>query len=385
MNYSNLKEAILYYGFNKKELNLTWEDIADILNDVFNEHLNWDSTRQRFNSYKKDYPVVEESDDELMDALVELKKERTKLSDVQTQINADIRRMSREETLKEIALTAAGQLNERFNLAPKCRYISGTKKVHNSAVLQISDWHYGIDIDNFWNVFSPEIAKERISKLRDEVIKIISKEEVSDLYIVNLGDLIAGRIHLPLRLNSRIDTVTQTIQVSELLAQLLAELSVYVKNLYYYSTTDNHSRVEPIKDNSLDLESFSRFTDWWLKERLKECTNIIFNDNMYGDDIVTFNIYDYKFVAVHGDKDKPAKVVHNMTAMTQKHYDMILTAHLHHFSGNEENESILLSNGSLMGTDDYAEKLRLSSRPSQNMFIVSQNNIMYPLYRIVLD
>ena len=50
--------------------------------------------------------------------------------------------------------------------------------------------------------------------------------------------------------------------------------------------------------------------------------------------------------------------------MTKQDYELILTSHLHHFSCDEKNEVLVVSNSSLMGTDDYAAKLRLSAKPS---------------------
>ena len=64
---------------------------------------------------------------------------------------------------------------------------------------------------------------------------------------------------------------------------------------------------------------------------------------------------------------------------------MILTAHLHHFSADEKDDTLTISNGSLMGTDTYSKNLRLYSRPSQNLIIATPNNCFYSLERMVLD
>ena len=70
--------------------------------------------------------------------------------------------------------------------------------------------------------------------------------------------------------------------------------------------------------------------------------------------------------------------------MTKIHYDLILSAHLHHFSADEKNETILISNASLMGTDDYAQSLRLNSKPSQNLIILGEDNPLECIYNIPL-
>jgi hypothetical protein len=70
--------------------------------------------------------------------------------------------------------------------------------------------------------------------------------------------------------------------------------------------------------------------------------------------------------------------------MTEQHYDMLLIAHEHHFQCNEKNKTIALGNGTLMGTDGYAQKLRLSSTPSQNFIVVTKENVTECIYRIIL-
>ena len=71
--------------------------------------------------------------------------------------------------------------------------------------------------------------------------------------------------------------------------------------------------------------------------------------------------------------------------MTKEHFDVILTAHLHHFSADEKCDSVVISSGSLMGTDEYAQRLRLYSKPSQNVIICSADNPIEVFYRITLD
>lgn len=384
-------------------LKLTWKELSTIINQQTGLHYdeshyrkNWQRKQEQEkqcnidsdvkevsdNNSEIDESNTEESDEErkLKALLSTIKKERMKVSDQRIQGNAEFRRVSREETIKEIAHDYAVQMNSKKILLPTnqcpCSNNNSTK-----AILQISDWHYGIVIDNFWNRYDTDIAKKRVSVLRDIVINRIKQNNVSDLYVVNLADLICGRIHLPLRLQSRVDVITQIMQVTEVLAELIASLSKYT-NIHYYDCIDNHSRLEPNKADSLDLESLVRITPWYLKERLEQFGNIDFHENIYGPDIISFNIDGFQIAGVHGDRDKPQDVVDRISMMTHSHYDLILTAHLHHFSCDEKNETLVVSNGSLMGTDEYAKSLRLSNMPSQNMVIVTKNNVADTIYRI---
>lgn len=170
-----------------------------------------------------------------------------------------------------------------------------------------------------------------------------------------------------------------------MLAQFLTNLSQDFL-IDYYDTLDNHSRIEPDKGDSLHLESMVRVITWYLEQRLRDNPRIaIHNDNHYGKDIATFTVLGHEVIGVHGDKEKPHHLVEALSLFTKKHYDLVLTAHMHHFSADEKNETLVVANASLMGTDEYARDLRLNSKPSQNLIVASEDNVLAALYRIVLD
>ena len=98
--------------------------------------------------------------------------------------------------------------------------------------------------------------------------------------------------------------------------------------------------------------------DWF--DLLADNENLEFLENTYGADICSFEMFDFKVLGVHGDKDPQKKILTQLTNFTQEHYDLVLSAHRHHFYADESNETELYSNGSLMGTDDYANSLRLT-------------------------
>ena len=370
------EEYIYELGCKKDLEEYTWKDIAQIINNAFEVSRSADYYRKKFAAMQSINNI---------DEYIEEKSERMKLSDVLVQTNANIRRLSREETIKEIAKEAAITISKNCPLltdAERFPFIASPSD-GNIGVLQLSDWHYGIDINSYYNEYNPQIAKDRLSDLLMQVIKIVKEQRLKKLIIVNLGDLIAGRIHLTIRFNSRIDVITQTIEVSELLAEFIDELSTYIP-IDYYSVIDNHSRLEPNKKEALQLESLARITDWYLIERLKDNDSVFIGDNKYGLDIMTFSVFQWRFAGVHGDLDKLNTVVKNVSLMTRQNYDVILTSHLHHLTVDEENKTLVISNPSLMGTDDLAEKMRKNSYAAQNLIIVSENNPVYMLCRLVV-
>lgn len=362
---------------SKKQYKLTWQDVTNIINEELGYSYSESWYRKSYQS--GDFSNTEEEDAEYQ-KFIRIQEERIKLSDERAQVRADRRRITREKTLLDIAKVALESLEAR-RLLPQdtITYDEGV----NKAILQLSDWHYGLIINNAWNSFSPEIAKERLMTLVTKVIHKCKSHNVSELYVVNLGDLISGRIHETIRIQNRIDVVTQVLEVSEILAEFLAKIVESKIRVKYISCSDNHSRLEPKKESSLDLESLTRIIDKILQLSLGK--EIEFLNSPYGDDIATFKVMNYDIVAVHGHKDTPKNIVPNMTLMTRKAYDLALTAHLHHFSADETNETVIVSNGSLMGVDDYAQQLRLTSKPSQNLIICSEKSVVDSIHRITLD
>ena len=388
-------ETLLSVCETMSENHYTWQDVSSIVSDITGVNLSPNACRKRYSRYIKNNSNFS-NDEEDVDRKDEYKDienifkesyiknqiEKQKIWDLKTQVRADIRRMSREDTLKEIAeevFSNISKLPKLSNPSP----ISISKK-RKDAILEISDWHYGIDVDNHFNKYNTDIAKNRIEYLTDRVYSILYKEEIDHLHVVNLGDMIAGRIHSQIRYQSRIDVITQIMEVSEYIAQMLSILSNFFK-IDYYDTLDNHSRLEPKLSDSLDLESLARLTSWYLKQRLKDNENVVINENKFSDDIITFNVFSHKVLGVHGDKDTPSNIIEKLSMLAQEHYDLVLAAHYHHFQCDERNNTLLVGNGSLMGTDDFAKNLRLSSKPSQNLIICTPKSAVYCIYKIDLD
>lgn len=325
--------------------------------------------------------LVEKQSD-IDDKMRILAMKKVEVSDLVIQNNAYIRRLSREQTIKDIAHDYAKIMSKDKRLKnPVCSVINPFNE--SEGVLLLSDWHYGMVCDNPWNKFDPDICRDRVNQLLNKVIDIVKKNGVDHVTVLDLADLIAGRIHTQIRIESRFDVITQTMEVAEILAEFLNELS-YHCGVSFYSCLDNHSRLEPNKKESMDLESLARLIPWYLVERLKDNDCVEICNNTFGADIITCKVAGHNIIGVHGDNDSPRTALERLSLMTHQHYDMLCTAHLHHFSCDEQHQSVVVSNSSLMGVDRYAEKLRLTSDPSQTFVISTPENVCECIYRIVL-
>ena len=366
---------------SKKDYKLTWKDIKNIANTELN--LNYSESWYRKNiklltNDVSDCPVEDSSKDDLRRVMMK----RAELADLVASNSAYIRRMSREQTIRDIAHDYAQTMANAkpiLKLKPCLNDYSGKE-----GVLLISDWHYGLVCDNAWNKFDPAICKARIAKLLSETIELIEHNRIEKLTVLDLSDLIAGRIHTQIRIESRFDVITQTMDVAEILAEFLQELSLHCP-IDFYSSLDNHSRLEPNKKESMDLESLTRIIPWYLIERLALNGRINICANEFGEDIISCNVLGHDIIAVHGDKDSPLNALEKLSLFTRKQYSMVCMAHRHHMFLEEQFESMVVSNGCLVGVDTHSHNMRLRSKPSQTFIVVTRNNVTHSINRIILD
>jgi len=398
--YKQDDESLVEYktrlALHRMEYGLTWQQVADLLNSETNHNYSESKYRKELSKLLVSHiaePIMEtrnsesfedDEDEDGDDFMLQLKILTNKMQSQRSALNRSIKVISREETVKEIGKQSAEILDSRkwLDIPTKFTKVTG----NNCAIWQLSDWHSLLEIDNYWNKFNRDICVERVNNYVKQAIDKCLKNNVKKVYIMNLGDLICGRIHAQLQIESQEDVIGQTIFVCDLLTEVLLEASKHFE-VEFYNCLDNHSRVEPDKKKSLDLESFGRIIPWHLASRHCIYNNPRINihiDNEFANDIITTNILGWNIAGVHGDHDKPNAVTKNLTLMCRRSFDLILTSHLHHFSADEQNECMIISNPSLMGTDGYAKNLRLCSRPAQNLIIVTEDNPVEAVYRILV-
>lgn len=379
-------EKILDYAMRLIEIkkeekpdDLDWQDIVDLLG----LDLNKDSLRKSQDTEFGGIAVYKKMKEELLNKepvdyqeevriqLEELKKERVKLSDERASLNRRLREKARQENLCELAKDYA---KEAATVSPFSEYpVIQHKDSQKSAILTLSDFHYGLVIEEFNNEYNPIIFSERITQLYRKVCNYIDLNNVENLYVLGLGDYLSGIIHTTIRIENRESIIKQVMDISEMLAKLLYEFSKYC-NVYYYDVSDNHGRVFSNKDENLNNENFSLFVKWYLKARFEGHNKVFICENEINEEIGLVTIYGRNYGFTHGHRDKISDIVQNMSLMTKKFFDAIFIAHSHHFEANEVHGTYVYMNGTLSGTDAYANNARRTSNPSQNLFIINEKD-----------
>lgn len=362
----------LSYAKVREGLDIDWQEIVNLCN------LNWSADHcrktmigairhQDYIDSKTKEQLESEQYEKLIQKELELKKEKVKVQDLKTQVNKQIRELARKENLGEILEEKLDKLpNQMINMD----YINHTPS-KKQGIAMISDVHYGMVVDNFLNKYNPDIAKERMDYLTDKIIEYSKLNNLDVMNICLLGDMISGEQYLSVRLENRENLINQIINVSELLSEAIYKIALNVPFVTISIADGNHERVYNKKEN-LNKDNYTELIRKFLELKLKDVSNITFTENIYDNNIISFECCGNTVVGLHGDKCKKDKVSYEMYNMLNKKIDIILMGHFHQISQDICYETIVYRNGSFIGTDEYARNLNLNTYPTQKLLIVSE-------------
>ena len=362
----------LSYAKVREGLDIDWQEIVNLCN------LNWSADHcrktmigairhQDYIDSKTKEQLESEQYEKLIQKELELKKEKVKVQDLKTQVNKQIRELARKENLGEILEEKLDKLpNQMINM----NYINHTPS-KKQGIAMISDVHYGMVVDNFLNKYNPDIAKERMDYLTDKIIEYSNLNNLDVMNVCLLGDMISGEQYLSVRLENRENLINQIINVSELLSEAIYKIALNVPFVTISIADGNHERVYNKKEN-LNKDNYTELIRKFLELKLKDVSNITFTENIYDNNIISFECCGNTVVGLHGDKCKKDKVSYEMYNMLNKKIDIILMGHFHQISQDICYETIVYRNGSFIGTDEYARNLNLNTYPTQKLLIVSE-------------
>lgn len=375
----------------KDSLGFTWPQMAKIFNEEFGcektdsaYRKKWAAFNQIFNANTDKLVGENKYLNELKEQTDEIYKAKRQLYDQRREYNKMLVSEARADHLVE-------KLAEAANIAPLKDYsdvfVSNNNTSTKEAVLICSDWHYGQVSNNIWNKYDVDICLQRVSKLFDKVSSALRVHQINTLHIVLLGDFVNGAIHTGCRVAAEENTCEQLMHVSEILANFINKISVYVSEVNIYSTYGNHARTIQNKNDSIHADNMERVIPWWLKQRLKDNHKINVVDSEYYE-FIYFNICGYNVVCTHGDLDKFSDIGVVVNSLFTKKYgesiDYTFSADKHHLESFEQFgiESTLV--GSLCGTDEYANNKRLYSNPTQTLCIFTPDDGKLCSYNINL-
>ena len=370
----------------EKQVNpsISWDDIVNFRSEKNNLVENKDTVRR---GAKLLYEYINagwiikpndglKSDDEI----AELKKERIKLSDARTELNRLIRTEARKESYAEMIKRIIYENTSPVELTINYPKI---KNSDNDLLCHLTDIHTGIEIENWKNKFNEGELLNRVCKYLSKIYEIQKRHNSQNCYLV-IGEIISGLIHNNLRLQNNLDLIEQFKYISEIISQLLIELSKHFENVFMYITPGNHSRIVSKKEDALDGENMDILLPFYLKAKLQNIENVHIEDNILNPEIAFFIIRGNNIFASHGHKDSPASVVQNFTMMFGLKPNIVLLGHRHTNGLSTVFDSKVIESGCVSGSDEYAVGIRKVNRPEQTISVINDLGLEC-VYDVQLD
>lgn len=371
----------LVYGklVDKTLSDIDYSELAEL---TYGQSYSSDVARRMFYGSKRTLQLMDDeqmsdiADNNLLSELdtkmIELRKERQKFHDQRNAFNKIVRERSRQEELNEILVDAVknGGL-PRLNYEPV--YIEPSD---NDLLVSLNDIHYGIDINNAWNTYNPDVCRDMMRKYLDRIIFIAKTHRSENCIVYNCGDSISGKIHLTIQIANKENVVEQIKGVSELIAEFLAELSSYFNTVRYVSVSGNHSRLDT-KENSPYDERMDDLIEWYLTARLHDFENIQIDMQSRVD--ATMFITDIRgktYLGIHGDFDGNATKIAALQAMAQRPLYAVLSGHKHHNMCDEIQGVKTVMAGSFLGVDDFCIQKRIFGKPEQMVCVCDNTGIV---------
>ena len=379
-------EELIFRICSDKEIIGSWQDVANILNELLNTEYTESKFRKQFQAFNKmldanrnKFVNSDNQLEEIKNQKRELEKERKKLSDARVDYNRLIRQEARKESYSDMVKRIICENVEPMNIPVHYTLFNS----ETDLLIHLSDVHCGIEIHNWKNDFNKDILKKRIEKFTSDILDIRGMHQSENCYLV-IGEILSGIIHNNLRLQNNMDMMEQFKYVSELISAMLCRMANHFNHIYVYVTPGNHSRISPKKEDSLDGENMDILLPFYLKARMQNFENISICENNIEQEIAMFNVRGNNVFSSHGHKDSPSNVVQNFTLMFGIKPDIVLLGHRHTNGLTTVYDTKVIESGCVSGSDNYATSIRKVNKPEQTVSVIGDNGLIC-IYDIKLD
>lgn len=374
---------------HRKELDIDYAEWSNAI--LGEERYGSENSRKMFYMVEKLLKQIDEeqvnsiSDNEILKEIEEKTKEleimKIQYRDMRREYNKYLRDDARWRNILDIVSEGIKNIKTMKQLV---RYDNICKiSSNNEAVLICSDWHTGAKFNNVFGQYNYEIEKKRVNELLSKTIEYCKTNDVKTLHLELLGDMLSGAIHISSKVEAEEDVISQLMFLMNLLEDFINELSNNIEEVKVYTSIGNHSRIFDF-DKNQEGENFERLIPFYLSKRFEGVSNIhIMKENNVDDHITLFEVKGMNIIGVHGDLDKPNKVVDNMIKMLKVIPEEFHIGHFHSDFEKTEYDIELCVNGSLQGTDSYAKRIRKTGKPMQKLRIYNDEGCLME-YKIKL-
>lgn len=316
---------------------------------------------------------VDNPDEEIVETSVKLAKKLQKSKDRQRIERKSFREHARiENAVGEYCESIETLLEENsFHIYTE-RHINTNTSC--AGIINASDWHLNELIDVQGNYYDFKVASQRIKMLAERAVKYFRAFDVQNIVLAITGDILNNSKRLDELLSQAVNRSQATFLAVDLFKQFIEHLNMHF-NVTAACVTGNESRKNEemgFTDNVVtDNYDFTIFN--MLRYMFKDAEGI---DFIIGDPYeLVINVAGRNILLLHGYgiksrcTDAVSKIKGRFAAKGIL-IDMVLFGHMH----EARIADLYARSSSLCGANAYSEReLNLTSRASQNIFIVYEN------------
>lgn len=371
-------DELIYRICQDKDKIGTWQDVANIINELTGDDFGESTYRKKYQSFQKmlsanqsKFADSESQLREIEDQIRELERMKIQFRDERRSWNKQNYENSRFDEVMNILI----ERMDNFAKTDFTPHSSPTIDSDKNMIICLSDLHIGQCFSSYFGEFNSDIAKERLQKYMNEILNIARDNHVKKAYVFMLGDNISNSLHKTIEVSNKENVIDQLKLSIEYISSFCYELTKHFEHVYLASASGNHSRLQA-KDLAQHSERLDAFIAWDV------CRTLQYVDNFHSllhrsidDGIADVNIDGKTYLLIHGDYDTPTKTGYlNLSNIVGFFPDYICCGHKHFCFYSQESKFI--QSGSLASSgDDYCIEKRLSGKASQMVCVVDKTGV----------
>ena len=277
-----------------------------------------------------------------------------------------------EELLEEISATLQSE-HSKFNTV---KHEIGLD-APITGIMQVSDIHFNEIVDLPFNQFDFTIAAKRLKKYVIKATRIFKAHGIKKVLIAFTGDM----MNSDRRLDEIMTMATNRARASVLSAMILKQLIIDMNknfNIKISCVTGNESRMNKEMGSSeiMQTDNYDLIIHEMLRMMFDGKAGIEFIDGSFIE--LPLEVEGHNILFIHGHQVKMSQVSSQMQRLKGKwsdygkSIDYIIFGHFH----TSRITDLFARSGGVCGANAYSDnQLQLSSRASQNIFLVDREGI----------
>lgn len=373
-------EELIYRITSDKEKIGSWQDVADILNELLGTEYTESKFRKQRQAFDKMLAANMGKFADTEKQIKEIELQKRELERAKIQFRDERNAWQRQNYSAARADQCLDYLEKQmknlgrtyFDVAP----IQEGGDDSTSIIVPIADLHIGMSFDSYWGKYNTEIAKKEINWYLNKVIDIAKTHNAKTAYVLCLGDEISGNIHKTIQVQNRENIIDQIKIASEFISSFCYELSRVFTDVYFYSVNGNHSRIDKKKDAVKD-ERLDDIVSWSVGNMLHHIENFHpMLDSNIDSTIGQLNIFSKHYVFVHGELDNLTTTgVGNLSTMLGFVPDYIISAHRHTSAYSCNGVDVYQTGSFVPSGDDHTIQSRLCGSASQTVLVCDYDGV----------